>query len=478
MKFDKNLLTQMGFGWQGNTKIDGTELGDAPDNIVNGAMIGSRDLSPEEMDLLIQGGVDTSMAQNEFKPFNPVMQPVEPVESVEGIPAEETALVMEEGKGAQSDEENMEMLLKLRSASRSYQDTKNVIQEQLNKLTDIMSNTVLTEEQQKLKGDFLKFMSSAHRYSFNNMILTFMQRSDAEMTGGQKNFWNKKGRELKAGEEPIYVLAPVVTGQPNLSREQYFGMLNNFMAEGKSKEEAKKAITRYRESKGILVGFKDVPVYDVKQTNPIPGWKEKTGEEPFDFEGFHKSYRNQMNDPTEYSDALWNATTAAMEYAGIDVDQGATGVSGGYSAGGTVRINEESMGEARVATLFHEYAHEVLHTNEEGRKKRIEEKTPKHIIEAEAESTAWLLMQAFDMQGDPEWAARYMTLWKATPKEVMERQENIHKAYSKIYRAVTGQLDKMIGNNNTSQQPMSPQSMSSSWYGHFKNGVTATLTAC
>jgi hypothetical protein len=452
MKFDRSVLQQLGFSWQGNTTIDGTQLGDAPDNAINGAMIGSRQLTPEEIEMLTNGGVDTSMSATEFQPYNP--NAMQPQPGMEGeVPGQNSANpegIMPD-EGAQSDEENIRMLMDIRSSSGSYQDTKNVVQEQLNKLTEIMANPNLSEEQAKLKEDFIKFMSGAHRYSFWNSLLIFMQNRNASMVGGAKNLWNNKGRQVKEGQDPIWILAPKIVGQQRLSREQYFGMLNKFKEEGMSDDEAKKRIQRYKESTGQLVGFKDVPVYDISQTDPIQGWTDKNGNPPFDHEGFHSSYLNQMNDPEDRADAVWSASTAAMQAAGINVAQEDTGSAGGWSSGGNVRIDESSQGQRRVATLFHEWAHEVLHTSAEGRAKRTKEQTPKHIIEAEAESTAWLLSQAFGLQGDPEHSARYMLLWKATPQEIMERQENIHKAYAKIYNAVQRQLDKMIGDKPEQQ---------------------------
>ena len=192
-----------------------------------------------------------------------------------------------------------------------------------------------------------------------------------------------------------------------------------------------------------FVGWKSVPVYDVSQTEPIPGWTDKDGNPPFDNEGFHNSYLNQMNTPSERADAVWMAATAAMREAGIKVGQEDTGSAGGWSSGGEVMIDQSSQGERRVATLFHEWAHEVLHTSPAGRRKRKEEQTPKKIIEAEAEATAYILSQAFGLTGDPEHAARYMLLWRATPEEVLERQQNIHQAYKIIYEAIHNQLDRM-----------------------------------
>lgn len=459
MKMDRSILSEMGFRWDAKTQLDGQALGDTRDGVVNGAMIGSRELSPEEIDILAQNGVDTS---NQID--LPLYQPNENTETPQeqtpetGTSQEEVTEVTEvtenageTNQGAQSNEENQKMLWALRNSS-GYADTKQVVQEQLKKLSDILTSPRLSEEQAKLKEEFLNFMSKAHNYSFNNAILLFLQRSNATMVGGAKNLWAANGREVKEGEKPLFILAPIFAGEKRLNAQQYAAKISEFKAQGMSDTEAKKAVDRWKKKDARVVGFKDVPVFDVSQTQPIEGWRDpKTGKPPFNPDEFHQSYLHKMNDKSDRADALWNAASNAMDKTGINVSQKSTGNAGGYSSGGNVVIDDRSMGERRVATLIHEWAHEVLHQSAEDREKRKKENTPKKIIEAEAESTAWLIMQAFGLKGDPDWSARYLSLWGLSPEEIMSRQENIHKAYKMIYKAINDELDRSIGQKTASK---------------------------
>lgn len=80
---------------------------------------------------------------------------------------------------------------------------------------------------------------------------------------------------------------------------------------------------------------------------------------------------------------------------------------------------------------------------------------------AEAESTAYLLMEAFGFQGDPEWAARYLSLWGINPQDLMTIQQSIHTAYRTILQSVTKELDSILGDKGQNI-------VSSSWYHSIK----------
>lgn len=434
MKIKKDLPS-FGFRWDGNVKIDGTQLGDATstDNVINGAMIGTRELSTEEISRLASIGVDISMQSTEFHPFIQQL----PVAEISGETPAPTVQ-----QGAQSDIANIEMIKKLRDAA-SITEKGKVIEDQVKKLIGLLSNPNITEEQSKLKEKFLKFMSSSHNYSFYNSILIFMQNSNATLVGGAKNFWNKKGYSLNSDAQPIWILAPIIVPK-KVTTQEYAMMAHDLKRKGVPDNEIKEQMKKQLGRMGQLIGFKDVPVYDASQASPIPGWTDEKGNPPFNLSEFHLSYRNKTNTPDEYADTLFFATKAAAEKMNIKVGSDTTGFSGGYSSGGQIVLDKNSVGERRVATMFHEFAHEILHQGEENRKKRREEQTDKRIIELEAESTAFLLTQAFDIKGDPEWAARYILLWDNKPEDVMSRQQNIHFAYKKIFEAIKKQLDDII----------------------------------
>lgn len=440
MKIQKDLAN-FGFKWDGHIQIDGTPV-NAPNGVINGALIGTRELNSQEIAMLGSMGVDISSQSTEFLPFQS-QAPASPVLPTTDAPPVAQSPVQQ---GAQSNVANVDMIMKLRQAA-SAADTAKVMQEQIQKLIGLMTNPNLTDEQQKLKQQFLQFMASAHSYSFFNTILIFMQRTSASMVGGQKNLWGNKGRAVNPGESPIWILAPVFKPR-HTSEEEKRNLIGRLKSKGLGDKEVFQKVEEYKKNNRVLVGFKDVPVYDIGQTSPIPNWRDPvTGEPPYDPSAFHKSYLNKMNDPDEYADALFLATKRAAEKMGIAVGQKSTGFAGGYSSGNNIVLDEGSQGQRRVATMFHEFAHEILHQGAENKSRIRQEQISRKVKELEAESTAFLLTQAFEIQGDPEWAARYIVLWEASPKDVMDRQQEIHKAYSKIFKAVKEELDVMISEN-------------------------------
>ena len=76
-------------------------------------------------------------------------------------------------------------------------------------------------------AEYLATMSKFHRYSFRNTILIFLQRPDASHVAGFHAWKKDFGRNVKAGEHGIQILAPCpkrkwldcakldpITGQP------------------------------------------------------------------------------------------------------------------------------------------------------------------------------------------------------------------------------------------------------------------------
>ena len=55
--------------------------------------------------------------------------------------------------------------------------------------------------------EYLKTMSKFHSYSFNNTLLIAMQRPDATLVTGYRN-WQSMGRQVKKGEKGITIIAP------------------------------------------------------------------------------------------------------------------------------------------------------------------------------------------------------------------------------------------------------------------------------
>lgn len=96
--------------------------------------------------------------------------------------------------------------------------------------------------------EWLEFANRFHHYSLNNQLLILMQRPDATRVGGLKTVWNKLGRNLIAGERAIWVNAPRFKKKKDLTGDP----------------------TAPDANEEVMVGFKQVMVFDIAQTHGAP----------------------------------------------------------------------------------------------------------------------------------------------------------------------------------------------------------------
>jgi hypothetical protein len=90
---------------------------------------------------------------------------------------------------------------------------------------------------------YLAFAARFHRYSANNSLLILVQRPTATRVAGYKR-WRELGRQVRRGEEGIRIFAPIF----------------RTVEDEEGGEKAR-----------ILCSFKVVKVFDVSQTDPVPG---------------------------------------------------------------------------------------------------------------------------------------------------------------------------------------------------------------
>lgn len=81
---------------------------------------------------------------------------------------------------------------------------KGKMQEIFDKVVYNVQNIVNSGEYEK----FLRFRKNFRGYSFNNLIFIYSQFSNATRVAG-KATWKKLNREIKKGEKPIYIVAPI-----------------------------------------------------------------------------------------------------------------------------------------------------------------------------------------------------------------------------------------------------------------------------
>jgi hypothetical protein len=264
----------------------------------------------------------------------------------------------------------------------------------INKQELIAANMKLLIEQLEAgKSDvltnYLTAMSRFHSYSFGNVLEIARQRPDATHVAG---FWTWKnlGRNVKAGQKGIRILAPIVG------------------VRRKKDEVAQKDIAN--QNKRMLLGFRNAYVFDISQTEGVelPNLHEVSG------------------DPGENIDRL----AAFLKNKGIQLvysDKIAPAL--GMSYGGRIALLPGQSKAEQFSTLVHETAHELLHKAER------RTATTKTMRELEAESVAFVVGKAVGLKNDNA-SADYIQLYQGNASLLAESLEIIQQTAILILAAL------------------------------------------
>jgi hypothetical protein len=237
-----------------------------------------------------------------------------------------------------------------------------------------------------LDGDefkrYLAFAARFHRYSANNALLVLLQRPNATWVAGYRK-WQELGRQVRRGEEGLKILAPI------------FRTVED-------EESGEKACA--------LCSFKVVKVFDVSQTDPVPG------AEPLPEKPRPKALRGD----SDAARVLGRSLAAVCESEGVPVaeddaelDRLSPGASGVYLLREErIVLRSTLSADARTKTLAHELAHHLLHRDVGGTE------ADRPTFEAEAEGVAYAVLSYFGVDAS-EYSFAYVARW-AEKKEVLK----------------------------------------------------------
>jgi len=219
--------------------------------------------------------------------------------------------------------------------------------------------------------EYLKFFSKFHNYSYHNILLIKMQKPDAKLVAGYKQWQKKFNRYVKKGEEGIMILAPY----------KYKKKVTELKKEVNEGNIVETEVEKEKE----FVSFRPVYVFDISQTKgePVPSWK-------IEVKDTRKDLLNPFIDYTSERGII-------VEFRRL------RDCLKGYSEGGKVVINDKLNDTGKVAVLAHEVAHEDLHYDCDDRKLTEE------MVELEAESVSFLVSEYFNIDNPSE---RYLALYK------------------------------------------------------------------
>ncbi|NBW58510.1 hypothetical protein EBR43_12210 [bacterium] len=145
--------------------------------------------------------------------------------------------------------------------------------------------------------------------------------------------------------------------------------------------------------------FRLVPVFDISQTEPIPGREKEIPEEI------------QWYDDTPLDERMRVIYDAVKQYASenniiIDIKtEDDLGGARGVSKGGTIELISENL-----STLVHEVAHEMLHWKD---RDNVPERK---IRELQAEGVANFVLSEYDIPAPH--TEKYLALWQIDPEHI------------------------------------------------------------
>ena len=266
--------------------------------------------------------------------------------------------------------------------------------------------------------EYLKTMSKFHNYSFNNTLLIAMQRPDATLVTGYRN-WQSMGRQVKKGEKGITIIAPAP-----IKRKKEQAVLDQDQKpvigpDGKPKTEEVEVTLPY---------FKAITVFDIEQTTGEPIQTlapEILTAAVEDYDLFLKAIREISPVPIRF-DAIEGSANGY--YHNLDKES----------------VIKKDMSQSQtLKTAIHETAHARLHDREIMESQGIEK--DRLTKEVEAESVAYCVCSAFELDTS-EYSFPYIAGWSSGKelRELKASMDVIRKTAGDMIDELTEKIEMML----------------------------------
>lgn len=252
-------------------------------------------------------------------------------------------------------------------------------------LQEQLSEAITELEQQLNEGHtegflrLLEFYSRFRKYSPGNVMLILMQRPDASLCAGFRQ-WEKLGYQVRKGESAVWVRGP------------YFKDVTD---------------PETGEVENRLIGWLALPIFDVSQLEgdvEIPSFTHP-------LEGDY--------------DGLYTMARVGIGVQGVLViEDDLPSTIHGMASGDKITINRNLSDSEKFLCLLHEAAHIVLKHSER------HEETSKQQRELCAEATSYLLAKLFGL--DNPFSRDYIIAYNGTVEALHESLSEIHLAVRKI----------------------------------------------
>lgn len=296
----------------------------------------------------------------------------------------------------------------------------------LNKLSTYVNDLANATDEKVMSAEirrYLTFFAKFKSHSFSNTILIYIQRPDATKVAGFSQ-WEKFHRKVKKGAKGIMIFAPVFDKKNKTANEP------EMPDDGQLDKEVLTTKTP--------VNFRPVYVFDISDTEAI----DSRGEAPEQPQWFLES------EPTERTKELFEITKAAIENMGIKVTSSDPhGKERGYSSGDHINMTSSVAGAGELSTLFHEWAHELMHWKKTSLFYQGDDiKTSAAIKELQAESVAYVMMKHFQL--DVQHQPTYIALWRGNKDKILDNL----KVISNVSNFMIGEINKMANGKKIDEE--------------------------
>jgi hypothetical protein len=240
-------------------------------------------------------------------------------------------------------------------------------------------------------SECLKAMARFHTYSFGNVLLISTQRPTATQVAGWRG-WNELGRRIKQGEKGILIFAPILA-EPKKPAN----------SDGESNGEA-------AEPQQELLGFRQVRVFDVSQTEGEPGPANDlfSALEPSEVLAKLTEFAGSQGFQIEYSDKI--APARGTSYYGL------------------IRLLPNMDKRETVSVLIRELALQMLYETQ--RRSFV----TRDVLLREAKAVAFVVCNALDLEIEP---AENIQLYRSNFRLLAESLEVVQRTSAVILGALS-----------------------------------------
>ena len=277
--------------------------------------------------------------------------------------------------------------------------------ERVEQLQKVFEEGVLSLADDASWRRMMDFLAKFRHYSFNNTMLIYMQKPDATMLAGYKQ-WMSRGRQVRKGEKSIKIF-----GHSTVKR----------------KDEDGNVILNPDGSEATYVYYPILSVFDVSQTEPIPGKED-----------LYAKSQEMMNTTVEGDDpeGIYEKLQVWLQVNDFDFAEagdlgGAQGATSHQEK--TVRVLSTLSPAAKAETLIHECAHVLLHQDTDDYREH------RGLRETEAESVGYIVGKMHGLDTS-KISIPYVASWSNGDKDtLMESTNNVYKAAMALDKVLTGE---------------------------------------